>query len=254
MAYIGGESTITLPSSIEGSKYEISNMRGVVNVIIPEGVTSIGVGAFSGCSSLESITIPEGVTSIGGQAFYNCSSFESITIPEGVTSIGYQAFYNTAYYKNDANWENGVLYIGNHLIEVKTSMYGSYTIKSGTKCIADYAFSRCSSLTSITIPDSVTSIGGLAFWGCSSLTSITIPNSVTSIGNYAFEYCSSLTSITIPDSVTSIGNFVFYNCSSLTSITFKGTKSQWRAISKGSNWNGLTGSYTIHCTDGDLSK
>ena len=69
----------------------------------------------------------------------------------------------------------------------------------GYTCIGDFAFSRCSSLTSITIPNSVTSIGDRAFHYCSSLTSVTIPNSVTSIGNWAFSRCSSLTSVTIGD-------------------------------------------------------
>jgi hypothetical protein len=83
--------------------------------------------------------------------------------------------------------------------------------------IGNYAFARCSSLTSITIPNSVTNIENDAFYGCTSLTSITIPDSVTSIGSYAFIGCISLTSITIPDSV--IGNGAFYGCTSLTSVT-----------------------------------
>ena len=85
--------------------------------------------------------------------------------------------------------------------------------------IGDYAFSQCSSLSSITIPNSVTSIGEVAFSGCSSLTSITIPNSVTSIGAHAFNGCSSLASVTIGNGVTSIGRFAFESCSSLTSVT-----------------------------------
>ena len=85
--------------------------------------------------------------------------------------------------------------------------------------IGNYAFSTCSSLTSITIPDSVTSIGYEAFRDCEGLTSITIPDSVTSIGEGAFVECKSLTNITIPDSVTSIGAAAFQHCHSLTSIT-----------------------------------
>ena len=85
--------------------------------------------------------------------------------------------------------------------------------------IGSFAFSGCSSLTSVTIPDNVTNIGNYAFSSCSSLTSVMIPESVTSIGNYAFSGCSGLTSVTIPDSVTSIGNYAFSSWSSLTSVT-----------------------------------
>lgn len=85
--------------------------------------------------------------------------------------------------------------------------------------IIGFAFSGCSSLTSITLPNSVTSIGAYAFNGCSSLKSIAIPNGVTAIKDNVFYGCSSLKNITIPDSVTSIGPYSFYNCRHLTSIT-----------------------------------
>jgi hypothetical protein len=95
---------------------------------------------------------------------------------------------------------------------------GDYTVPNSVTTIEQYAFSGCSSLTSVTIPNSVTTIGGSAFSGCSSLASVTIPNSVTTIGSYTFSGCSSLSSITIPNSVTSIGSGAFSGCSSLASI------------------------------------
>ena len=65
--------------------------------------------------------------------------------------------------------------------------------------IANLAFKRCLSLTSIEIPNSVTSIGNSAFYSCSGLKSVTIGNSVTSIGNHAFYDCSGLNSVHIPN-------------------------------------------------------
>ena len=132
------------------------------DVVIPEGVTSIGASAFSGCSSLASVVIPEGVTSIGDEAFYYCQSLTSVVIPEGVTSIGGEAFKYC-------------------------SSLTSVVIPKGVKSIGNWAFSGCSSLASVVIPEGVTSIGGGAFWDCSSLTSIVIPEGVTSIGVWTFD-------------------------------------------------------------------
>ena len=95
----------------------------------------------------------------------------------------------------------------------------SVTIPNSVVSIGDYAFWECTSLTSVRIPNSVVSIGDYAFWGCTSLTSVTIPNSVTSIGDSVFQGCTSLTSVTIPNSVTSIGDYAFSDCTSLTSVT-----------------------------------
>ena len=181
-------------------------------------VTSIGDEAFYGCSGLTSITIPNSVTSIGGVAFFGCKSLTSITIPNSVTSIGYGAFWGSVLYEK-SNWEDGALYINDCLIEVSEKKAGNFSIKEGTRIIANDACWRCSNLTSITIPNSVTSIGYAAFYECKSLTSVTIGNSVTSIGDGAFADCSVLNSITIPNSVTSIGYAAFADCSALTFIT-----------------------------------
>ena len=62
------------------------------DVVIPDGVSAIGVSAFRGCSSLESVTIPDSVKDIGDFAFKGCSSLGSVTIPDSVTAIGDQAF------------------------------------------------------------------------------------------------------------------------------------------------------------------
>ncbi len=249
--------SITIPesvTSIGGSAF--SDCSSLTSITIPEGVTSIGDYAFQHCSSLTSINIPESVTSIGDYAFQYCSSLTSINIPESVTSIGSYAFYNCSSLYKVINYSNLSLskgssrngyvayyakvvykgsdlttvddfqfytsdgihalvnYIGNDAEIVLLDSYNGENYKIG-----NYAFSGCSSLTSITIPEGVTSIGSYAFSDCSSLTSITIPEGVTSIGNNAFSDCSSLTSITIPEGVTSIGNNAFSSCFNLISIT-----------------------------------
>ena len=185
--------------------------------VIPEGVTSIGNGAFCECSSLTSIEIPEGVTSIGNNAFSFCRSLTSIEIPEGVTSIGNAAF-NYCSKLTSITIPEGVTSIGNAAFNNCSSLT-SIEIPNSVTSIGNSAFSTCRSLTSIEIPNSVTSIGNSAFYNCRSLTSIEIPEGVTSIGNAAFNYCSKLTDITIPEGVTNIGDSAFMHCSSLTNIT-----------------------------------
>ena len=166
---------------------------GLASYTIPNGVTSIGDGAFAGCNNLTSITIPNSVTSIELGAFYNCYNLESITIPDSVTSI------------------NGCNFFG------KLKFNGRYASDDGRCIIINGELKAFASggLTSYTIPNGVTSIGDSAFMGCDNLTSVTIPNSVTSIGDSAFSYCRNLERIDIPDSVTKIGSQAFMGCSYL---------------------------------------
>ena len=99
--------------------------------------------------------------------------------------------------------------------------YSAVTTAAIGSCVtsmANSAFTRCISLTSVTIPNSVTFIGAFAFDYCTSLTSVAIPDSVTNYLGGIFEYCRSLTSCTIGSGVTEIGSVTFYQCSGLTRL------------------------------------
>ncbi|MBR3704125.1 MAG: leucine-rich repeat protein [Oscillospiraceae bacterium] len=101
--------------------------------------------------------------------------------------------------------------------DYRDSIY-SIVIGDSVTTIGDFAFSRCSALTSVEIGDSVTTIGDDAFSSCSALTNAVIGDSVTTIGGGAFGFCETLTSVAIPDSVTTIGCFAFDCCYALTSV------------------------------------
>lgn len=110
-------------------------------------VTSIGNGAFGGCSGLTSITIPNSVESIENEAFSNCKSLTTVTIPNSVTSLGYLAF---------SGCDN----------------LTSITIGNGVTSIGDQAFAYCYDLTTVIIGNGVTSIGDWAFRDCYVLTDL----------------------------------------------------------------------------------
>ena len=208
-------------------------------LIIPDGVTSIGDYAFAGCTGLTSVIIPDSVTSIGESVFHSCSGLTSITIPfvgatkDGTEETIFGYIFGASHYGYNKN------YVPASLKEVSIT---------GGKSIGDYAFYGCSGLTSVTIPDSVTSIGWYAFQDCTGLTSVTIGNSVTSIGGYAFRDCTGLTSITIPDSMTRIEDSAFSGCDKLVEVYNKSSLD----ITAGSSENGYVAYHAknIYTEDG----
>ena len=219
--------------------------KNIKEIVIGDGVTSIGMSVFDSCSSLTSIEIPVGVTRLKDFVFYGCSSLTSITIPEGLTSIDGGAFQNC-------------------------SSLTSIAIPAGVTSIGSSAFESCSSLTSIAILAGVTSIGESAFKDCSNLNTIycyknstadkytdypsiakkvylddatttaftfnsstgtitgysgsekvvNIPSNiggvyVKAIGENAFKNNTDIETVIIPEGVNSIEDFAFYKCTGL---------------------------------------
>ena len=219
-----------------GTELEVTSggYSGVVNIpsqVTYQGetmsVTSIGEGAFEGCTGLTSVSIPNSVASIGYGAFHGCSGLTSIVVKSGNTCYDSRdncnAIIETAtgtliFGCQTTIIPNSVTSIGDYAFHGCTGLT-SMTIPNSVTFIGEYAFSRCSGLTSITIGSNVRTIGKRAFYYCSGLTSVAIPNSMASIGDGAFRHCSGLTSVTISNSVASIGYGAFGNCTSLTSVT-----------------------------------
>ena len=261
---------IALPASVTGiGESAFQNCTGLTSIAI-SNVTIFGHYAFKGCTGLTSIEIPN-VTNIGDEVFNGCSNVASVTIGSGVTSIGALAFQSCSnldavYYEGTLEQWCKISYravqyggIGANPCSNGADLYidgdlaDDIVIPDTVTVINQYAFSGCTSLTSVEIPESVTSVGVCAFANCSNLESVIILEGATTIGQGAFNNCTGLTSITIPATVTNIGKYAFQRCSQLNAITYNGTVEQWKAITKKDNWNYSVPAGSVVCSDGTVA-
>ena len=164
-----GENSVTYMSLPWGN-----NLAEITRVVVEEGVTTVGGGAFKGLELLESVELPEGIESVGMSAFDGCVSLTELELPSTVTEIGETAFKDC------------------------TSLY-SVGLPEGLRTIGPYAFEFCESLNDIKLPSTVTALGDGVFAGCEGLYSIDLPSSLRSIGRNAFDGCAALTAIALDD-------------------------------------------------------
>ena len=189
----------------------------IKNIVIKEGVTSIGDYAFYGISNLTKVTIPKGITAVGEYAFKNCTALNDIQLPTTLKKLGESAFFGC-------------------------SALREILIPEGLYTIWGYTFKNCTKLEKVTFPSTLVKIDEAAFYGCSSLKTLTIPDNVSIIGIYCFKNCTKLSSVQlsaniqqireavfygtaitelkVPDKVTSIGAYAFKNCTKLKDVTF----------------------------------
>lgn len=258
--------------------------RGSVNYCIPTSLVNVTItggnlyyGAFYNCFKLMNIKLPDSITSIPSCAFYNCSSLLAVEMPAKVTQIGSKAFA-LCYLLPSVTIPSTVTEIAENVFLQCTSLT-EITIPNSVTSIAAYAFRDCKGLTEIVVPNSVTVIGNGAFSGCSGLTGITLPfvgGSATATepgastllgyifgsefydggiwtaqkyGTWSYSYkdyyipsslkkvtvtggellygafyqCNKIESVVIPKTITTISDSVFYGCSSLTELDIPNT-------------------------------
>lgn len=216
---------ITLPDSV----LWVFSCAGCVNLerfIAGNGLLGLNSGAFVSCQKLREVKLPESLLIIKNEVFSSCRSLENIELPSNIEEIGYAAFRDTAFYNNMDNWDDkGVLYCGDYLLtdEFMHSSVEEYTVKDGTKLIANNAFWFNTNLKKITIPDSVCIIGNSAFRGCENLETVDFSKNVKYIGELAFYECASLKGIELSEGLIMIDDWAFRKCKNITEITIPST-------------------------------
>lgn len=188
--------------------------RTLDNYKVPGGITRIGDFAYAR-SSISSLTIPDGVKTIGYGAFYHCDSMEKVSIPASVTEIEAYAFENTPYLNDFLQDESQgpFLIVGDGILLAYNGRYTEVQIPEGVKSIAPGAFSKHGEMYSLELPGTLTTIGEDAFNGCVNLSKVTGGDNLVSIQDRAFMGCP-IGTFNVPETVEEIG---------LRAIDFSGT-------------------------------
>ena len=205
------------------------------DVVIPNGVKTVGCYSFSANYSLESVALPDSVSKIEGEAFSGCKNLRRIDIPNVDCDIEDLAFSECPSLAD----KDGFLIVNDILFDY----YGNaanIVISDRVRAIAGYAFCNQykSSVETVVLPEGLQKLGAHAFRECVNLHSINVPDSLTEIGEDAFRRCPLLAdengfviiksilfgyfgnkaSITVPDGIEVIGAGAFINSKNLISL------------------------------------
>ncbi|MBR2347346.1 MAG: leucine-rich repeat protein, partial [Clostridia bacterium] len=241
----------------DGSKMLVEYSGNDANVVIPEGITSMGSRVFEGNDALVSVAFPSTLKEIGEGAFMNCRGLTSISIPSTIKVIGENAFYD-CYMLSKVVISEGVETIAPRAfwgVGVEVGYRSVMLLPDSVTKIGEYAFEHCHSLTVYTSkserPDGwdvtwygkdtpcevvwnlkqFSTSGSFSYAefndGSKSLmeytgneTTVVIPEGVTDIADGAFEGNRLITSVELPSTLKSIGERAFKGCSALNNVLF----------------------------------
>lgn len=224
-----------------------------IDIVIPNGITSIKAKAFKGKKKIENIVISSSVTSLVASAFEGCDNIKSVVVEEGNkkyrsinncivdvksktlvfgcnTSImpenGIEKIGNGAFCKCDKLENivipNGVKVIGKNAFDGCVGIK-NVTFPIGLELVDEYAFNKCANLKEVVFNDGLKEIGDCAFYKCENVSELKLPQGLKNIGSFAFEYCGKLEVLDIPEGVETIGLNTFEHCDEVKIISLPST-------------------------------
>ena len=208
LSYKGSETEVYIPERI-GKKSVAHLGEFIFSAKTYDGRNKPRKQAAALCA-IRSVHIPDGVISIGSGAFYGCSKLKEVNIPKSIVNIGDEAFSGCKGLKD----QNGYVVVQDTVY----SYYGSgdtVIIPNGITKVGVSAFEKRSDITEVVIPEGVTVIEKYAFDWCTAIVKVTVPESLTRIERYAFLRCDALSDIWIPGNVAVIEKDAFMGCKEL---------------------------------------
>ena len=170
-------------------RYGIAMCSKLTGMSIPKSVTEIGDFGLAG-NGLTAVTLPDGLQSLGRGAFDTCTSLTNTTLPAAITAVPGKCFANCTKLLN-VKYAGTVTAIGERAFEGCKSLTAAPIPETVTELGAS-AFTGCTALTDVTIPAGVTAIPDGCFQGCIALKDMKLPGTVTSVGHNAFTGCTAL--------------------------------------------------------------
>lgn len=277
------QTSFTVPSGVEKIDSGAFGTAKLVEIVLQDGVKTVGNAAFEDCSELESVSLPQSVTEMGNYAFSGCLSIEKIDIPSGVKTIGSVAFGECAKLKTIVI-PDSVTELGRNVFYCCDSLE-SIVIGDGITSLYDYAFAGLPALRTVEIGKGLeyyefdatlflesynvesvvfdseneyyTSADGMVlskegdaiyyYAPVNVQTSLVIKDGIKTINNYAFAYSKNLQSVTLAQSVRNIYDHAFAGCSGLTSVTLN-----YGIVNMGSDvFSGCDNLTEIFCEEGE---
>ena len=188
--FLPAATQVTLPKSVTRiGRYGIAMCSKLTGMSIPKGVTEIGDFGLAG-NGLTAVTLPDGLQSLGRGAFDTCTSLTNTTLPAAITAVPGKCFANCTKLLN-VKYAGTVTAIGERAFEGCKSLTKAPIPETVTELGAS-AFTGCTALTDVTLPAGVTAIPEDCFRGCTALKDMKLPGTVTSVGHNAFTGCTAL--------------------------------------------------------------
>ena len=190
------------------------------SLIIPNGVTEIGMGAFMSCMGLNgTLTLPKNLKTITESVFHDCSSLTgTLDIPESVTSIDRNAFASCSGFTGTLNLPENLETIGVQAFAGCKGLSGSLTIPNKITNIPEACFHNCGFDGQLTLPPSLLFIEKQAFNICKFRGTLKLPEGLVVIGSSAFQSNLFGGELVLPKELASIGASAFAGCSRLTGV------------------------------------